>query len=139
MTIKQLQVSKGAVFLTELRSSGPFPAAALRATVGASQSLVWQQSDDQSCNGKPATIVGTDGADKLSGTPAADVIVALGGNDKVSGLAGNDTICGGAGKDTLKGGKGNDKLFGEAGKDTLKGGPGNDKLKGGAGKDKQIQ
>ena len=69
VTIKELQVSKGAVFLTELRSSGPFPAAALRATVGASQSLVWQQSDDQSCNGKPATIVGTDGADKLSAAP----------------------------------------------------------------------
>jgi RTX calcium-binding nonapeptide repeat (4 copies) len=109
------------------------------------------------CQGKTATIVGTEGPDKLSGTPAADVIAALGGNDKVSGLAGNDTICGGAGKDTLSGGKGNDKLYGEAGKDTLnggkgndklfggagrdtlKGGPGKDKLKGGAGKDKQIQ
>jgi hypothetical protein len=55
VTIKELQVSKGAVFLTELRSSGkkrkkgkkrrrPFPASALRATVGASQSLAWYQS-----------------------------------------------------------------------------------------------
>jgi Ca2+-binding RTX toxin-like protein len=109
------------------------------------------------CKGKTATIVGDDGPNILSGTPAADVIAALGGNDKVSGLAGNDTICGGSGKDTLKGGagndflggqkgndklygqKGNDKLSGKAGKDTLKGGPGKDKLKGGAGKDKQIQ
>ena len=91
------------------------------------------------CKGKPATIVGTSGDDRLSGTPAADVIVGVGGNDKLSGLAGNDVICGGDGKDTLKGGKGNDKLLGEAGKDTLKGGPGNDKLKGGPGKDKQIQ
>jgi hypothetical protein len=41
VTIKQLQVSKGAVFLTDLGLSGT---AALRATVGASQSLVWQQS-----------------------------------------------------------------------------------------------
>jgi hypothetical protein len=40
VTIKQFQVSKGAVFLTQLRLSGT---AALRATVGASQSLVWQQ------------------------------------------------------------------------------------------------
>jgi hypothetical protein len=40
VTIKQLKVSKGAVFLTQLRSSGQ---TALRATVGASQSLVWQQ------------------------------------------------------------------------------------------------
>ncbi len=109
------------------------------------------------CKGKTATIVGDDGPDTLSGTPAADVIAALGGNDKVFGLAGNDTICGGSGKDTLKGGagndflggqkgndklygqKGNDKLSGKAGKDTLKGGPGKDKLKGGAGRDKQIQ
>jgi Ca2+-binding RTX toxin-like protein len=91
------------------------------------------------CNGKRATIIGTDGSNKLSGTPAADVIAALGGNDKVSGLAGNDRICGGAGKDTLNAGKGNDRLFGQAGKDTLNGGPGNDELKGGAGKDKQVQ
>ncbi len=41
VTIKKLQVSKGAVFLTELRLSGK---TALRATVGTSQSLVWQQS-----------------------------------------------------------------------------------------------
>jgi hypothetical protein len=140
VTIKELQVSKGAVFDTELRSSGPFPAAALRATVGASQSLVWQQGDSEpTCKGQPATIVGTNGRDVRKGTSGKDVMVGLGGNDKLSGLAGNDLICGGAGKDTLKGGKGNDKLFGEAGKDTLKGGPGKDKLKGGAGKDKQVQ
>ena len=100
MTIKELQVSKGAVFDTELRSSGPFPASALRATVGASQSLVWQQSDDQpTCKGKPATIVGTNGRDVRKGTSGKDVMVGLGGNDKLSGLAGNDLICGGAGKD----------------------------------------
>ncbi|MGE5273509.1 MAG: calcium-binding protein [Verrucomicrobiota bacterium] len=91
------------------------------------------------CKGKPATIVGTDAADKLFGTSAADVIVGLGGNDTLPGFAGNDLICGGAGKDTLKGGKGNDKLYGESGKDTLKGGPGKDKLNGGPGKDKQVQ
>jgi hypothetical protein len=55
VTIKTLQVSKGAVFLTELRSSGKkrkkgkkrrrlFPATTLRATVGSSQSLSWYQS-----------------------------------------------------------------------------------------------
>jgi Ca2+-binding RTX toxin-like protein len=132
VTIKELQVSKGEVFLTELRSSGPFPATALRATVGASQSLVWQQSDQSppTCKGKPATIVGTEGNDVRKGTAGKDVIVGLGGNDKLSGLARNDVICGGPGKDKLKGGKGNDKLYGEAG---------NDMLRGGAGKDKQVQ
>jgi Ca2+-binding RTX toxin-like protein len=93
-------------------------------------------SDPPTCQGKPATLVGTDDSDALSGTPGHDVIVGLGGNDKLSGLAGNDLICGGAGKDTLNGGDGNDKLYGKAGKDTLKGGPGRDKLKGGPGKDK---
>jgi Ca2+-binding RTX toxin-like protein len=91
------------------------------------------------CQDKTATIVGDEGPNKLSGTPAADVIAALGGNDKVSGLAGNDTICGGPGNDTLTGGQGMDTLLGQKGKDTLKGGPGNDKLKGGAGQDKQVQ
>jgi Ca2+-binding RTX toxin-like protein len=91
------------------------------------------------CRGKQATMLGTDGADQITGSPKADVVVGLDGNDKLSRLGGNDVICGGAGKDTMKGGKGKDKLYGEAGKDTLKGGPGKDKLKGGAGKDKQIQ
>jgi hypothetical protein len=131
VTIKELQVSKGAVFDTELRSSGPFPAAALRATVGGSQSLVWQQGEDPpTCKGQPATIVGTNGRDVRKGTSVRDVMVGLGGNDKLSGLGGNDLICGGPGKDTLKGGKGNDKLYGQAGKDSLNGGP---------GKGKQVQ
>ena len=87
------------------------------------------------CKGKPATIVGTDGVDKLSGSPAADVIAALGGNDKASGLGDNDVICGGPGKDTLKGGKGLDTLLGQKGNDKLKGGGGADLCKGGKGKD----
>ncbi len=87
------------------------------------------------CKGKPATIVGTDGGDKLSGTPAADVIAALGGNDKASGLADNDVVCGGPGKDTLKGGADQDTLLGQKGKDKLKGGAGADLCKGGKGKD----
>jgi Ca2+-binding RTX toxin-like protein len=91
------------------------------------------------CKGKTATIVGTEGPNRLAGTPAADVIAALGGNDKVSGLAGNDTICGGAGNDTLKGGQGMDTLLGQKGKDTLKGGQGKDMLKGGPGRDRQTQ
>jgi RTX toxins and related Ca2+-binding proteins len=113
-----------------------------------------------SCEGKPATIIGTNGHDhnplsglndqlsgddQLTGTPGADVIASLDGNDEVSGLAGNDLICVGAGNDTVEGGKGNDilkgrkgndRLHGQSGNDTLEGGPGNDALKGGKGKDK---
>ena len=35
------------------------------------------------CNGRPATIVGTEKSDKLRGTNGADVIAALGGDDRV--------------------------------------------------------
>ena len=96
-------------------------------------------SSGATCKGKQATITGNDGANRISGTPRADVIAALGGNDKLRGLAGNDVICGGPGRDTLNGGKGNDHLFGQSGGDKLKGGPGRDKLKGGPGKDSQVQ
>jgi uncharacterized delta-60 repeat protein len=87
------------------------------------------------CGGKKATIVGTNGRDRLKGTRKADVIVALGGNDKIDGASGNDVICGGAGNDTISGGNGNDKVYGEAGKDKMSGGAGADKMSGGAGND----
>src|SRR5689334_4970185 len=87
------------------------------------------------CAGKKATIVGTNGRDRLKGTRKADVIVALGGNDKIDGASGNDIICAGAGNDTVSGGNGNDKVYGEAGKDKMSGGAGKDKLSGGAGND----
>jgi hypothetical protein len=87
------------------------------------------------CEGTPATIVGTKGSDVRTASQGQDVIVALGGNDTLSGLDGNDVICGGAGKDTLKGGKGNDILLGQKGKEALRGGRGEDLCKGGKGKD----
>ncbi|HEY7630023.1 MAG TPA: hypothetical protein VH817_04945 [Thermoleophilaceae bacterium] len=88
------------------------------------------------CAGKRATIVGTNGRNKLKGTRRADVIVGLGGGDKISGGGGNDLICGGKGNDALSGGSGKDKVYGQAGKDSVSGGAGNDTLSGGAGKDK---
>jgi RTX calcium-binding nonapeptide repeat (4 copies) len=97
--------------------------------------------ETQECGGKPATVIGTNAADKLSGTPGADVIAAGGGNDKASGLAGHDLICGGSGKDTLNGGAGKDTLLGQKGKDVLKGGGNSpqfgfgDNCKGGKGND----
>jgi hypothetical protein len=51
------------------------------------------------CDGKPATTVGTDGSDQIASETtfphAADVIAALGGNDTVSAFAANDVVCGG--------------------------------------------
>ena len=88
------------------------------------------------CGGRPATILGTAGADTMRGTLGRDVILGLAGNDMIRGLAGNDTICGGAGRDTLIGGDGNDRLFGVSGKDRLFGDRGRDRLDGGTGRDR---
>jgi len=82
------------------------------------------------CGGRPATIVGGDGNDKLKGTPGRDVIYAGGGKDKVQGKSGKDRLCGGAGNDKLKGGPGKDRLDGGKGKrDFCNGGGGRDKAK----------
>ncbi len=85
-----------------------------------------------SCNGVPATIVGTDAGETIWGTSGADVIVALGGNDTVYGFGGDDLICAGDGKDRVFAGWGDDTVFGEDGKDSLFGSFGVDTLDGGA-------
>jgi Ca2+-binding RTX toxin-like protein len=109
------------------------------------------------CDGRDATIVGTEGPDHLTGGPGEDVIVALGGNDTIDNVGGNDVVCGDAGDDvitghggSLHGGPGNDEmheslkahfayLYGDAGEDRLvcaygcteNGGSGKDRLVGG--------
>lgn len=87
------------------------------------------------CDGLPATIVGTPGDDTLSGTNGADVIHGLSGDDTISGGNGDDRICGGNDNDTLNGGNAIDRLFGDSGADTLNGNNGNDALDGGADTD----
>jgi hypothetical protein len=71
------------------------------------------------CSFKPATIVGTSGADIIVGTPGDDVIVARRGADQVRSLGGNDTICLGPGdaRDIVKGGAGDDLFVSEATED----------------------
>jgi hypothetical protein len=89
------------------------------------------RNGQNTCFGKPATLLGTNKADKLYGTAGKDVIAGLGGNDVIYGKGGNDVICGGKGDDKLYGEAGNDKLDGGKGKDTLNGGYGIDRcLKG---------
>jgi subtilisin-like proprotein convertase family protein len=90
---------------------------------------------NETCDGKQATILGTDAADDISGTPGDDVISGFGGRDDINGLGGKDTICGGPANDKLSGGPGKDRLLGDAGGDKLLGGGGKDRLLGGAGKD----
>lgn len=91
-----------------------------------------------SCNGVPATIVGSSGDDVLTGTSGNDVIHGLGGNDIINGAGGSDLICGGNGNDIIQGKAGNDKMYGGLGNDKLNGGPGNDVLSGGLGKDTAV-
>lgn len=88
------------------------------------------------CSGKTATVVGTNGADKIRGSASADVISTLGGKDMVKSFGGKDTICGGGASDRLFGGGASDKLLGQEGKDTLNGGEGRrDVCKGGRSAD----
>ncbi len=72
---------------------------------------------DVKCAGKPATIFGTSGVDKIVGTAGADVIVGLNGNDILNGAGGKDRLCGGSGVDALIGGAGKDICDGGKQKD----------------------
>lgn len=97
------------------------------------------ESAELRCDGLLATIVGSDGDDRIVGTRGRDVIVARGGDDTVLARGGNDVVCGGGGADRLEGGPGRDRLLGEldrwvhAGEENscLRG----DELDGGAGAD----
>lgn len=112
------------------------------------------------CRGLRATLVGTDGEDRLNGTGGRDVIAGLGGHDIVHAGPGDDVIClgpnkgssryiergyGDKGNDVVSGGPGSEILYGGHGDDHLEvdggrrnwavGGPGNDELVGGPGDD----
>jgi hypothetical protein len=87
------------------------------------------------CQGLAATIVGTDGDDRLFGTKGDDVIVGLGGNDTIHGRHGDDVICAGDGDDRVLAGNGNDFVDGGIGDDSLSGGGDDDYLDGGTGAD----
>jgi hypothetical protein len=90
------------------------------------------------CDGAPATILGSESSEAITGTPGDDVILALGGDDTIRASAGNDVVCGGQGNDKLKGGGGADLLFGEQGRDSLLGGPASDSCNGGRGRDEMT-
>lgn len=70
------------------------------------------------CAGRPATRIGTNGADTLRGTDGDDVIFGGGGNDTLLGLDGDDRLCGGGGADLLLGGDDENLINGGAGSDT---------------------
>jgi Ca2+-binding RTX toxin-like protein len=74
-------------------------------------------------------LVGTNYADKISGTSGNNILAGHGGIDEIKGLSGNDKILGGSGHDILWGG---------SGLDTLEGGSGNDFLSGSFGTDSFV-
>lgn len=86
-------------------------------------------------SGPACTIIGTTGADHITGTQFDDVICPGDGNDVVEAGSGNDIVRGGKGDDTIFGGAGRDQLFGEAGNDRIVGAADPDILDGGAGGD----
>jgi Ca2+-binding RTX toxin-like protein len=93
-------------------------------------------AEPPTCGGRLATIIGTPGNDKITGSRFADVVAAGAGNDVVRGANNNDVICGDEGNDRINGSKGVDQLFGGDGKDRINGAPGPDLLDGGPGRDR---
>ena len=92
------------------------------------------------CPGTPfpveASIIGTEGDDRLIGTDGNDVIAGMAGDDVIHGGGGDDIICARWGADSITGGQGNDFLYGEDGNDAIGGGAGDDTVDGGRGDDR---
>src|SRR4051794_29572196 len=88
----------------------------LASCLAASVVVVPAVADTPSCNGRPATVVGTDGADEIVGTAGPDVIVGGAGDDTIYGLGGDDVICayGDADDNGATGADYDDLLFGGA-------------------------
>lgn len=121
---------------------------------GSGATLVIENFENATAGVANDVLLGTDGANALSGGAGDDELQGRGGNDRLRGDAGNDSLFGGDGADVLNGGTGNDRLhggngndslygeygndtlFGDAGDDTLLGGAGGDTLRGGSGHDK---
>lgn len=110
-------------------------ASQIHSIFGAGSTGLCPGDNGPTCNGVPATLVGTRNNDRLIGTSGDDVIVGRGGNDVIQGRGGNDLICGDGGNDRIDGGAGDDELRGGKGDDILKGGKDDDVLKGGADND----
>ncbi len=91
--------------------------AALGLAAGGALALPGEAAAKVACGLVEATIVGTEGNDRIEGTNGPDVIAALGGNDLVLARGGNDVVCLGDGRDIVKGGAGDDIFLAEAAPD----------------------
>ena len=75
------------------------------------------------CLGRPVTVVGTAGPDRLEGGPKRDVFLALGGDDQIANVGDGDRVCAGRGDDrvvTLQG-ESDSRVDLGAGNDTFRG------------------
>lgn len=84
------------------------------------------------------TLLGSNGANRLSGLGGNDTIDGLGGDDVLIGGDGVDDIDGGAGADAISGDAGNDAIDAGAGDDIIAGGDGDDTILAGAGLDRAL-
>jgi Ca2+-binding RTX toxin-like protein len=82
------------------------------------------------CDGHTATIVGTNGDDRILGTGKTDVIAAKGGEDFIRSLNGDDLVCAGDGEDTVKSGSGGDFIDAGAQGAEINAGEGDDEVVG---------
>lgn len=91
---------------------------------------------DTSVEGVACTIVGTAGADTLTGSDQVnDVICGLSGGDVLRGVNGADILYGGPDEDRAYGGRGSDTVSGQTGDDIADGGADHDLVIGGSGAD----
>lgn len=111
------------------------PSGLIEGTEGNDRLLGTPHEDVIKAYGGDDTVIGRESADIIFGGDGNDRIIAGDGDDVVFAGNGDDFVLGGAGDDTLFGEAGNDMLFGEDGNDVLVGGSGNDYLNGGAGND----
>lgn len=129
-----LQEPNGQVRARLLGLDGVEPRTELGSQLG--EGLSGTERAAATCDGEPATIIGTKRSETIRGTNGRDVIVAKGGHDKIYGRGGDDLICAGSGNDLVVGGGGDDLILGGAGEDKLVGGKGFDFFDGGGGDDR---
>lgn len=126
-SVSSVTPSSSSSSLSSLSSAAPSSLSSSSSSVSSAPGLT--------CNGLPATIVGTSGSEILQGTNGNDVILARGGNDIINARGGNDTVCAGDGNDIVNADGGNDWVDGGMGKNILNGGGGMDTLLGGTNDD----
>lgn len=86
-------------------------------------------------SGPKYAVVGTKGADHITGTNRRDRILGLGGRDRLDAGRNKDCVDGGSGRDVMTGGQDNDRVYGGTGRDAVNGDSGTDRLVGGSGND----